>query len=141
MIARLSKDWTSPIYVFFEKEALIEYINGRRVHVFTCTATRCRGKGNGRLVRRYLDTGDAKSTSNLRKHAKACWGEDVVAAADATRDLRAAWDAVSKMSGNMSIADVFERAPGKGTVTYSHRQHTSAEVRYGSLYVFTPCQN
>ena len=48
--------------------------------------TRCMGKGNGRMVRRYLDTGDAKSTSNLRKHAKICWGEEAVTVADKTRD-------------------------------------------------------
>jgi len=45
------------------------------------------GKGNGRIMRRYLDTGDAKSTSNLHKHMKICWGEDTVAAADGTKNV------------------------------------------------------
>jgi hypothetical protein len=87
------------------------------------------GKGNGRIVRRYLDTGDAKSTSNLRKHTKICWGEDAVAAADGTRNVQAAREVLGKMvSGNSSITQAFERA-AKGTVTYSHRQHTSTEAR------------
>ena len=61
-------------------------VKGRRVHVFECYAKHCKGKGNGRFVRRYLDTTDAKSTSNLRKHAKICFGDEEVASADKTRD-------------------------------------------------------
>src|ERR1700722_4132640 len=87
-IERLSKDWNSPVYVFLKQTPSIEYIKDRHVHVFECAAARCMGKGNGRMVRRYLDTGDCKSTSNLRKHAKICWGEEAVAAADNTKDVR-----------------------------------------------------
>jgi len=87
------------------------------------------GKGNGRIVRRYLDTGDAKSTGNLRKHAKICWGEDAVAAADDTRNVQAAREALGKMqSMNLSITAAFERV-AKGKVTYSHTQHTTTEAR------------
>ncbi|KAG2747851.1 hypothetical protein P692DRAFT_20735888, partial [Suillus brevipes Sb2] len=32
-------------------------------------------------VRRYLNKGDAKSTSNMAKHAKNCWGEAAYQAA------------------------------------------------------------
>ncbi|CAA7268829.1 unnamed protein product [Cyclocybe aegerita] len=118
---RLQKEWTSPIYVFFENTPSIEYINDRRVHVFKCAAKRCRGK-NGRHVRRYLDTGDAKSTSNLRKHAKTCWGEEAVAAADKTKDVNAARATLSTMKDlNGSITAAFERV-AKGEVTYSHRE-------------------
>lgn len=86
-------------------------------------------KENGRVVRRYLDTGDAKSTSNLRKHAKICWGEEALAAADNTRSVQAAREVLGKMkSGSSSITQAFERA-AKGTVTYSHRQHTTSEAR------------
>jgi len=74
-LERLLKDWNSPIYAFFTPTPSIEYIKGHRVYVFECSTKHCRGKGNGRLVHRYLDTSDAKSTSNLRKHAKICWGE------------------------------------------------------------------
>src|SRR5271163_2001104 len=87
---RLLKDWTSPIYVFFKPTPSIEYIKERHVHVFECSAVHWMGKGNGRHVRRYLDTGDAKSTSNLHKHAKICWGDEAVAADDNTKDIRAA---------------------------------------------------
>lgn len=87
------------------------------------------GKGNGRMVRRYLDTGDAKSTGNLRKHAKICWGEEAVAAADSTRDVRTAREVLSKMKTvDSSITAAFERV-GKGKATYSHRQHTTTEAR------------
>lgn len=74
---RLSKDWISPIYVFFKRTPRIEYVDSRRVHVFECAATHCKGK-NGRDVRRFLDTGDARSTSGLRRHAKMCWGDETV---------------------------------------------------------------
>ncbi|KAG1722965.1 uncharacterized protein EDB91DRAFT_1063679, partial [Suillus paluster] len=51
---RLSKDWTAPIYAFFRSTPTIEYINGRRCHLFQCAATNCKHKTRG--VRRYLDT-------------------------------------------------------------------------------------
>ena len=87
------------------------------------------GKGNGRIVCRYLDTGDAKSMGNLRKHAKICWGEDAVAAADDTRNVQAACEALRKMgSRNLSITDAFEQV-AKGKVMYSHTQHTAAEAQ------------
>jgi hypothetical protein len=122
--------------VFFEQTPLIQYITGRRVHVFECNAKRCMGKSNGRFVRRYLDTGDAKSTSNQRKHAKVCWGEEAVAAADTTRDIRAAREALGKVKFvNGSITAAFERV-AKGKVTYSHRQHTTTEARYVSPYLY-----
>ena len=97
--------------------------------MFECAATHCLGRGNGRIVRRYLDTGDAKSTSNLRKHAKICWGEEAVAAADDTKDVHAAREALGKLgSVDGSITAAFERV-AKSKVTYSHRQHTTAEAR------------
>jgi hypothetical protein len=65
---RLSKDWISPIYVFFKRTPRIEYVDSRRVHVFECAATHCKGK-NGRDVRRFLDTGDARSTSGMGTNA------------------------------------------------------------------------
>jgi hypothetical protein len=79
------------------------------------------------MVRRYLDTSDAKSTSNLRKHARLCWGVETVAAADETRNLGASLDLI-KTHKDGSITEAFERK-GKGKVTYSHRQHTTTQVR------------
>jgi len=92
-----------------EANTIDEYIKDCRVHVFECGATHCMGKGNGRMVCRYLDTGDTKSTSNLRKHAKICWGEVAVAAADNMRDVRAAREALEKLNlVDGSITAAFE---------------------------------
>lgn len=80
-------------------------------------------------VRRFLDTGDAKSTSNMRKHAKKCWTAEVVASADKAdnaNDVRRT--TVKGLLDPQSITAAFERK-GKGKVTYSHRQHTKTELR------------
>jgi hypothetical protein len=121
-------EWTSPIYVFFKRTPRIEYISDRRVHVFECAAGRCKGK-NGKDVRRFLDKGDRKSTSNLRKHAKICWGTEAVEAADNTRDVDAAREILSKTKlRDGSITAEFARI-GKGKITFSTRQHTKTEAR------------
>ena len=125
---RLSKKWTSPVYVFFRPNPRIEYIDGRRVHVFECCAKHCKGK-HGRDVRRFLDKGDEKSTGGLHRHAKNCWGEETVKAALNTRDLKAARKIIGQDKlKDGSITAAFERI-GKGKVTYSHRQHTYTESR------------
>jgi hypothetical protein len=118
--------------VFFNRLPRIEYVDKRRVHVFVCAASHCKGK-HGRDVRRFLDTGDARSTSSLRRHAKMCWGEEAVSAADKTRDLDGARTVLAKsgLKRNGSITDAFERI-GKETVTYSHRQHSYTETRYAT---------
>jgi hypothetical protein len=121
-------EWTSPIYVFFHATPRIEYFNSRRAHVFECAAGRCKAR-NGKDVRRFLDKGDRKSTSNLRKHAKICWGEDTVEAADRTRDIDGAREILNKTElRDGSIKMEFDRI-GKGKVKFSTRQHTSKETR------------
>jgi hypothetical protein len=66
----------------------------------------------------------------LRRHAKACWGEEAVAAADSTRDVKTARAALQSCKGvDGSITTAFQRL-GKGAVTYSHRQYTRMESRY-----------
>jgi hypothetical protein len=134
---RLGKDWISPIYVFFNCVPRIEHIDGRRVHVFMCTASHCKGR-NGRDVRRFLDTGDAKSTSGLRRHAKMCWGDEAVCAADKTKDLECARKVLKKsgVKRNGSITSAFARIY-KDKVTYSHRQYTYTETRYVVIYIYT----
>ena len=77
------------------------------------------------MVRRYLDTTDAKSTGNLRKHARICWGVETVAAADETRNIGDALEALTKCKDG-SITEAFQRK-GQGKVTYSHRQHTTTQ--------------
>ncbi|KAF8257665.1 hypothetical protein EI94DRAFT_1556419, partial [Lactarius quietus] len=124
---RLSKDWDAPIYTFFKPMPVVEYIDQRKAHVFECAAHSCHGWS--RFVRRYLDTGDAKSTSNLRRHAKLCWGEEIVTTADDARNAKTAREALrhgKKVNG--SIMSAFQRI-AKGQVTYSHCQHTKLEAR------------
>jgi hypothetical protein len=76
-----------------------------------------------------LNTGDATSTSNLRRHAKICWGEDAIEAAGQTKDVHAARDVLARtLTKDGSITAAFERV-GKEKVTYSHRQHTKMESR------------
>ena len=72
-------------------------------------------------MNRFFDKGDVSSTSNLRKHAKHCWGDDVVRSADETKDLKIARSIIAKSEmGNAMITAMFERAEKKGVVTYSH---------------------
>ncbi|KAF8869378.1 hypothetical protein BD779DRAFT_1614497 [Infundibulicybe gibba] len=113
-LERLTKDWNAPIYAFYYPILDIGYEKGCRYHKFRCGAKGCK-KG----VCRYLDKSDAKSTSNMRKHAKSCWGLETDA--NEVRDT-----AASLKDG--SITATFERI-GKGKVTYSHQQHTKAETK------------
>jgi len=87
------------------------------------------------MVHHYLDTSDSKSTSNLRKHAKICFGEEEVASADRTRDVHAAREALKNRKDG-SITEAFERV-AKSKVTYSHRQHTTTESRCVSIPHFS----
>jgi hypothetical protein len=139
-LGRLSKGWDVPIYAFFEPVPEIKEIEmydkakkkivKRRCHEFKCTAQNCLSKGAlGRGVRRFLDTDDKTSTSNLRKHAWKCWGKKLVQDAEATKDLQG----VRKGLKNTRMKDgaltaVFERV-GKGKVSYSHVPHTYEERR------------
>ncbi|KAF8124115.1 hypothetical protein EV363DRAFT_1178463, partial [Boletus edulis] len=110
---RLQKEWTSPVYTFFDPIPAIRKINGHHVHEFTCSAHGCKVK-----VRRYLDTLDARSTSNMRKHVKGCWGTDALEAADSAKDVD---EARTKIAGSIlrdgSITAAFERK-GKGKISY-----------------------
>ncbi|KAM6502846.1 hypothetical protein JOM56_002823, partial [Amanita muscaria] len=121
-IERLMKDWNSPVYAFFSRPA-IEYVDSRRSHVFKCLARGC-----NKTIRRYLDKGDAKSTSNMWKHARTCYGEDVVNEITNAKDMKTARKAVKNYVANRTITAAFERK-GKGKVTYSHRQHTKSETK------------
>ena len=78
----------------------------------------------------FFNEADASSTSNFQKHAKVCWGDDVVKAADETKDIKLVCGIVTQ-SGlcDTSITAIFECAKGKGAVTYSHRQHTKTETK------------
>jgi hypothetical protein len=122
LVDRLSKDWKAPIYALFEPEPEIGYENGRRFHIFRCAAKGCK-----QSIRRYLDKGDAKSTSNLHKHAKICWGGETVATINGMGSVDVVRDTM-KTHKSGSILSAFKRKV-KGSVTYSHRQHTKTETR------------
>src|SRR5882757_8027605 len=123
----MSKDWEAPIYAFFGPEPLVEHVEGRRCHAFQCLAKHCKQKS--RSVQRYLDTSDAKSTGNLRKHAKKCWGTEIVATADKAKTTKEVRDTTVKgYLDPQSITAAFERK-GKGKVMYSYRQHTKTEAK------------
>lgn len=127
MLERLRKTWTSPIYGFFQTEPLISVVSGRRCHEFICAAQPCKGQGpNGKLVRRFLDKGDAKSTGNLRKHAERCWGKDVVD--DSIGSTSAAVREGIGKQRTMSITLAFDKT-GSGAAKFSPRPHSNMEVR------------
>jgi hypothetical protein len=105
-LVRLQKDWDTPIYVFFKPFPSIQYIQSWKAHVFECAAIQCHCRT--RFVRRFLDMSDSKSTSNLCHHAKVCWSEEAVQAADGTRYVRAACNALQNMKTvNGSITAAF----------------------------------
>lgn len=129
--ARLQSSWKSPLYAFFEVKVRIGHeasVKGpRRYHEFRCDAKGCKGKS--RFVRRYLGTSDSTSTSNLKTHAKRCWGEDNVKMVCQADSLKTACDKyMPQLKANGKVTKLFERM-GKGTVTYSHTAHTTEEAR------------
>ena len=135
----MAKDWTSPIYGFFEARPAIEVAEGRRCHDFKCAAPHCKGKGaRARLVRRYLDKKDKGSTSNMHKHAKICWGVEIVSKALQSRDELTIKE-VRKSLSEAKIQDgtimaMFERK-GEEVVSFSTKQHTYMETRLVILYI------
>ena len=125
MAERLTKEWTAPIYAFFKPVPVIEYVDDHRCHIFQCAASKCKHKSRG--VRQFLDKEDAKSTSNMRKHAKKCWGDEVVALVDKAKNAHEV--CVTTVKGALDpqlITTAFER---KGKMKYSHQQHTKTEAR------------
>lgn len=128
---RLMKDWTSPIYAFFEPTPGIEYHDDCHCHVFRCTAWGCKHH-----VWQYLDKKDAKSTGNMRKHVKLCWGEAALQAAMECRNTAAARGGVVKSLLNTGSIQTSFDCKGKGKVV-SHIVSTLRQ-RQG-LFVFPWC--
>lgn len=120
----MMKRWTSPVYAFYQAIPEIEYVDGRRAHVFKCAAKSCTYK-----CRRFLDSPDRSSTGNLIKHVKSCWGEAAYKVATACQHANDARDTVVKpLMKTGSLTAVFERK-GKEIVRYRHRQHTKTETK------------
>jgi hypothetical protein len=121
---RLMDEWVSPVYAFFEPTPRIIEIDGRRAHEFKCCAKACKAS-----IHRFLDKKDVRSTGNMRKHIKSCWGEEILNAADEAKDANEVRTRiVGSFLKNGTITASFEQK-GKGKVTYSHRQHTRAETK------------
>lgn len=123
--------WDAPVYGFYEPMPKIKVIDGRRCHIFSCAATGC-----GVTIRRYLDTNDKGSTSNLRNHSRKCWGDKVFSTAYEMKDVGKVREVVEKLkaSPNGNIAKMFASAEGKGVQSYSTRQHTAEESRQVKAY-------
>ena len=74
----------------------------------------------------FLNTADKESTSNMCKHAKHCWGEDIIKKADEVKEqitVYGIWEHLAevKQSHNGSIVAFFDRK-GKGRVKYMLQQ-------------------
>ncbi|KAG1812436.1 uncharacterized protein BJ212DRAFT_1369731 [Suillus subaureus] len=114
----LKKTWRSAVYSFFKLDAVaVQYHDGRLVHFFPCGAHKCKLPSGG--VRRFQDSRDKSSTTNLRHHANGCWGKEAV-------DLAFSGGKVQATSG--SVFSAFARK-GQQPVHHTYRMHTSNEVR------------
>ncbi|KAF8978812.1 hypothetical protein BDQ17DRAFT_1338564 [Cyathus striatus] len=104
------------------QNTVIEVMDGDEDEVIEETAEEERT-----TVRQYLDKKDAASTGNMHKHATRCWNEAVKLAME-TGSVKDAREVLANCKDG-SIAAAFQ-VKGKGKLTYSHRQHTRAEIRY-----------
>ena len=121
MPERLQREWTSPIYQFFDPVPDIRIVDGRRVHEFKCSAHGCKAR-----IRCYLDTKDSRSTGNKRRHVKSCWGNDVAQAANDAKDVQHVRKHVIK--GILQNGDDGEAVNNEGWVDEVDRM-TAAERR------------
>ncbi|KAF8547965.1 hypothetical protein OG21DRAFT_1489775 [Imleria badia] len=102
-LKHLQKDWTSPVYAFFDLEP---------AHEFKCSAQGCKVK-----IQQYLDTKDARSTGNMRKHVKACWGSEALNAADDAKDASDMWHKIVYVRTCQQIAKMLKGYDGKLSFT------------------------
>ncbi|KAJ7255157.1 hypothetical protein C8J57DRAFT_1075719, partial [Mycena rebaudengoi] len=116
--------WTSPIYTFFDDkvETVTDSPDSRKYQAFKCKAPGgCKSKSGALHM-------DLSSTSSLKKHAKQCWGSDLVeahirgVAADANRDG--------------SIFAAFARS-GQCPVNTSHYIIHTPSRSFGTFYYFS----
>ncbi|KAI9067826.1 hypothetical protein FKP32DRAFT_1608155 [Trametes sanguinea] len=120
MTENFKKSIKSPAYAFFQVS--LPHVHSKRPYfVFTCRSC-------NHTINRYMDTKDAKSTGNLLKHARECYGHSVVGRIMEAKTLKDARAATQSFLEDGKITSVFQRKD-KGKVTYSHRQHTHTETR------------
>src|SRR5260370_19143678 len=113
--------WTMVVYAFFKPTPNIKYNDGRKMHEFTCLQKHCHQK-----IVRYLDTKDAQSTGNMRRHVKKCWGEGVLTAAERAKDTNEAHSRIiHSFLKTGKITEMFQR---KAKALYSTIQHTKSET-------------
>ncbi|KAI9459954.1 hypothetical protein HD554DRAFT_1599377 [Boletus coccyginus] len=119
-LQKLKQGWRSEIYTFFDTDhVVVQWVDGRLCHFFPCASPKCKTKTGG--VRRFQDSQDKGSTSNLRTHAVGCFGEEAVRMA---RPNKSAPDLSTNGSTHAAIA-----RKDQEPVTDSHREHTNLEVR------------
>ncbi|KAK0429990.1 hypothetical protein EV421DRAFT_1913592 [Armillaria borealis] len=107
-LEKLVKLWKAPVYAFFASVPDIAYDDDNY-------------------------TADAGSTGALRRHIRKCWGDDILAATDATKDLTKSRKIIDKELGkrkpkNGSIVSMLKRF-GSKVISYSTCVHTKTEVR------------
>jgi hypothetical protein len=115
--ASLQKTWRSAIYHFYNPNVSIGYEDDRLFHFFKCTARVCKAAMGG--VRRYQDSKDRNSTTNLKQHAIRCFGAEAV---------KLCLEPAAAEAVNGSIFTAFARQ-GQQPVHHTHRTHTSIEAR------------
>ncbi|KAG2148428.1 hypothetical protein BD769DRAFT_1624824 [Suillus cothurnatus] len=99
------KDWITPIYSFFNPLPVISHVNRQRFHAFSCCA-----KGCNQLICCFLNKADVKSTSNMWKHAKKCWGTEMVEIIDRVKNATVAQELIIEpLCTTGSIMAAFER--------------------------------
>ncbi|KAL1725340.1 hypothetical protein EV714DRAFT_221514, partial [Schizophyllum commune] len=127
---RMMKNWTSPIYVFFHAVPEIEQPEYIPLRALLVVSSSNLNKGCSKRIRRYLDTGDKVSTSNMTRHAITCWGKRAVDVAQSYETATAAQESVTtpmKKDGDIKLS--FE-CKGKGKITYTTRPHTKTEINF-----------
>ena len=102
----------APVYAFFKPIPNIKYIDSHCCHLFQCAALECKHKL--RVLQRFLDMGDAKSTSNMWKHAKRCRGDEVVMSADQVKNVNVVQATTVKGTLDPQLIMVAFKQKGKG---------------------------
>lgn len=117
------KKWTAGVYAFYDTPTVAYPAPSRTLaHAFHCAARGCK-----KVIHRYVASKDITSTSNLWRHASACWGEDAINAAKSARDVEEVRKITASIKRSGSITEAFERKTD--VVTYSHRPFTRIETR------------
>ncbi|KAG1724562.1 uncharacterized protein EDB91DRAFT_1239965 [Suillus paluster] len=101
--------------LFLIPHPVIETLNGRRTHGFNPGSAW------------FLDKKDARSTGNMRKHVKICWGDEVLQTAYEAKNMEEIrTKIVAGILHDGSITESFEHE-GKGKHTQAELVHWVAE--------------